>query len=586
MRTQQVFTAFAAMILATVLGSEAAAQRKPAIKSKPATAKPATAKPATASKGPTPAPAAATGQALDLKYIHAAPVLAVVVHPQEILALPQVRALPIEVAQAAAKEQFGIDLTKLREVILLVSMNAGQQPRPALIARFSEPVDRAEVTKKVNQALSQAGPQAPVAFIPERTTVLVASREDFGEMLGAKGDAASPLLDRLRKFDAGDAAGAVVAIEPIRDQLLAMRAMLPPLPPPLREAAALPEIVDAVELHLKLGEKTQSALSFECRDEAGAAQVDRLIDQAIAFADGMLDQQLAEMQARNASPTEQASIQYGKRMLQETVKLIERDRQGNRLALRGSGEAVLAPATTGILAGLLLPAVQASREAARRSQSTNNLKQIGIAMHNFHDVYKRFPASTYDKDGKPLLSWRVHILPFVGAQNLYQQFHLDEPWDSEHNKPLVAQMPAAFRNPNFADPEKTVYLACTGEHAVFADGKADKGHAARETAATTIGGKEAAWARSVWFADITDGTSNTIMVVEANPERGVIWSKPDDLHIDANKPLAGLGGLRPGGFYALLCDGSVRFISSMINVEMLRRLFNPRDGMQIQAGGF
>lgn len=582
MRSQQVFTALAALLLAAAFGAEAVAQRKPAIKSKPATTKPTAAKPATEAQGPTPAPA----QALDLKHIHAAPMLAVIVHPQEILALPQVRALPVEVAQAAAREQFGVDLTKLREVILLVSMKAGEQPRPALIARFSEPVDRAEVTKKLNQALSQAGPQAPLAFIPELTTVLVASREDFGEMLDAKGDAASPLLDRLRKFDASAAAGAVIAIEPIRNQLLATRALLPPLPPQLQEATALPEIVDALELQLKLGEKAESALAFECRDEAGAARIDRLIDQLVAFADGMLDQQLAELQARNASPTEQASIRYAKRMLLETVKSIERDRQGNRLALRGSGEAGLAPATTAILAGLLLPAVQAAREAARRSQSTNNLKQIAIAMHNFHDVFNRLPASTYDKDGKPLLSWRVHILPFVEAQALYQQFHLDEPWDSEHNKPLIAQMPAAFRNPNFADPEKTVYLACTGEHALFADGKADKGHAAGETAATTIGGKEAAWARLVRFADITDGTSNTIMVVEANPERAVIWSKPDDLHIDANKPLAGLGGLRPGGFNALLCDGSVRFVSSMVNVEMLKRLFNPRDGMAIQAGGF
>lgn len=243
-------------------------------------------------------------------------------------------------------------------------------------------------------------------------------------------------------------------------------------------------------------------------------------------------------------------------------------------------------ATSGIGIALLLPAVQAAREAARRTQSMNNLKQIGVAMQNFHDVFKRFPASTYDKDGKPLLSWRVHILPFVEAQALYQQFHLDEPWDSEHNKPLVAQMPAVFRNPNFDNPEKTVYLACTGEHALFADGKADKGHAAGETAATIVGGKETAWARSVGLADIADGTSNTIMVVEANPDQAVIWTKPDDLHIDADKPMAGLGSLRPGGFNALLCDGSVRFVSSMINLEMLKRLFNPRDGMPIQADGF
>ncbi|HEV7224882.1 MAG TPA: DUF1559 domain-containing protein [Pirellulales bacterium] len=581
MRIHPVISVLAALALAIVFSPAAHAQRKPAAKPNPATVKPAP-----AAKRATPAPVAAPAKLLDLKYIDAAPVLAVVVHPQEILALPQVQALPVEVAQAAAIEQFGFDLSKLREVILLVSMDAGEQPRPAFIARFSEPVDRPEVTIKLNQAFARVGPQSPIVATPDPTTVLLAAPEDLKNMFAAKGDAASPLLDRLREFDASATAGAVVAIDPIRNQLLAARAMLPPLPPHLQGVTALPEIVDAVEIQLKLSETVESTLAFECRDEAGAVQVDRLIDQAIAFADAMLDQQLAQMQARNASPTEQASIQYGKRMLRESVDSIKRDRQGKRLALHGSGAAGAAPATSAVLVALLLPAVQAAREAARRSQSVNNLKQIGLALHNFHDVFGRLPASTYDKDGKPLLSWRVHILPFVEGQALYQQFHLDEPWDSEHNKPLIAQMPAVYRNPSFADPEKTIYLACTGEHAVFAEGKEDKGHTAREIAATVIDGKEAGWARSVRFADITDGLSNTIMVVEANPDQAVIWTKPDDLHIDADKPRAGLGGLRPGGFSALFCDGSVHFVSAMVDADTLKLLFDPRDGMPIPPGGF
>jgi hypothetical protein len=76
------------------------------------------------------------------------------------------------------------------------------------------------------------------------------------------------------------------------------------------------------------------------------------------------------------------------------------------------------------------------------------------------------------------------------------------------------------------------------------------------------------------------------MVVEANPDKAVIWSKPDDLQIDADKPMAGLGGLRPGGFSALLCDGSVRFISAMVDAGTLKLLFDPRDGMPIPPGGF
>src|SRR5438132_8532158 len=87
-----------------------------------------------------------------------------------------------------------------------------------------------------------------------------------------------------------------------------------------------------------------------------------------------------------------------------------------------------------ILIGLLLPAVQKVREAAGRAQSQNNLKQIALAVHNYHDVYGHFPQDITDKNGKPILSWRVAILPFIEQDNVYKMFKLDEPWDSENNK--------------------------------------------------------------------------------------------------------------------------------------------------------
>ena len=87
------------------------------------------------------------------------------------------------------------------------------------------------------------------------------------------------------------------------------------------------------------------------------------------------------------------------------------------LRVAQDGEAASQTATIGILVALLLPAVQAARDAARRAQSSNNLKQIVLAMHNYHDVYKKFPPrANFGDDGKPLLSWRVHILPFVEQQ--------------------------------------------------------------------------------------------------------------------------------------------------------------------------
>jgi len=208
---------------------------------------------------------------------------------------------------------------------------------------------------------------------------------------------------------------------------------------------------------------------------------------------------------------------------------------------------------------LLLPAVRSSREAARRAASMNNMKQIGLALHNYHDTFGSFPPGyTTDAEGKPLLSWRVHILPFVEQTPLYDQFRLDEPWDSEHNKRLIPLMPPVYRAPSSkADPTKTNYLGVADERGIFP-------------------GKE-----KIGLRDIVDGSSNTIMVVEVNDESAAIWTKPDDFVPDPDDPTRGLLGLRPGGFNAGMADGSVRFISETIDREILHRLFLRNDGQPV-----
>jgi hypothetical protein len=187
-----------------------------------------------------------------------------------------------------------------------------------------------------------------------------------------------------------------------------------------------------------------------------------------------------------------------------------------------------------------------------------------LALHNHHDTFRTLPpqAST-DKDGKPLLSWRVMILPFIEQQALYQQFHLDEPWDSEHNKALIEKMPQVYKSPASAAGEgKTVYLGVSGEKGTFP---------ASKKASVGPGG-------GLSFAAFTDGLSNTAAVVEAGDESAVIWTKPDDLVPDEKDPLKGLLGQYPGGFQVGICDGSVRFISEAVNPKMLFFLFQRNDG--------
>ncbi len=203
--------------------------------------------------------------------------------------------------------------------------------------------------------------------------------------------------------------------------------------------------------------------------------------------------------------------------------------------------------------------------AAGRAQSSNNLRQIGIAMQSYASTYNSFPgAYSKSKDGKPLLSWRVLILPYVEQVSLYNEFHLDEPWDSEHNKKLIERMPSIFAAPGSkaAKEFKTNYLVPRGDETIFPDGK------------------------QLRFADITDGMSNTIMVVEAADDQAVIWTKPDDLKVDLKQPAKGLVGLRQGGFLVGFADGSVRFIKDKIKSETLKALFTRAGGEPIDTSEF
>ncbi len=199
------------------------------------------------------------------------------------------------------------------------------------------------------------------------------------------------------------------------------------------------------------------------------------------------------------------------------------------------------------------------RQAAARMQSANNLKQLGLAMHNYLSAYGSFPpAAIYNKNGKPLLSWRVLILPFVEQEQLYKEFKLDEPWDSEHNKKLLAKMPRVFASPTApqdAAAFRTHYLGFMGKGAFFEG------------------------TRGIPIASITDGTSNTIMLIEGAPS--VPWTKPEEIPYDDNKPMPKLLGLYPGGFNAVYCDGSVRFLSDKLKEATLRLMITRADGQVI-----
>ena len=207
---------------------------------------------------------------------------------------------------------------------------------------------------------------------------------------------------------------------------------------------------------------------------------------------------------------------------------------------------------------LAVPAASADDPPITRKDllvSSNNLKQIVLGIINMADSNAGIlPGNILDKDGKPLLSWRVAILPYVEEVELYKQFKLDEPWDSDNNKKLVEKMPKLYSPVRVkAKAGETFYQVFSGEGALF--GPKNKPR---------------------YPANIADGTSNTGMVFEAGEP--VIWSKPADLPFDAKKALPKLGGLFDGESHVAMCDGSVRFLRKDPDEKQLKALVTPNGG--------
>ncbi len=187
----------------------------------------------------------------------------------------------------------------------------------------------------------------------------------------------------------------------------------------------------------------------------------------------------------------------------------------------------------------LAPVISQVEFAAQKTNMANRIRKLILACHNFHDANKSLPASSLnDDEGRPLLSWRVSILPFIGQSKLYEQFKLDEPWDSEHNIKLVSQMPGDFvSDPSLIQQGKTTFLMVVGDQAI-----------GRSTEPYSL-------------ENVKDGTSRTIMFVKAAPESAVEWTKPADWEFDPENPLRGLAVTGQTQLLTAFADGSSHYIS-------------------------
>ena len=213
---------------------------------------------------------------------------------------------------------------------------------------------------------------------------------------------------------------------------------------------------------------------------------------------------------------------------------------------------------------MMMPSLGPHPEGTRRTLCRNNLKQIGLALHSYHDVYGTFPpAYISDEHGRPLHSWRVLILPYVDQQELYDQYKFDEPWDGPHNISLLEKMPPLYRCPSHEDAEAamTDYAAVVGDACVM-----------RGTITVTV-------------REITDGMTNTIVIGEAAGAR-IRWTEPRDVSFGAFTRLGDVQSFNSehgsvSGAFALHADGWVQFLSEDVPAETLKSMFTRAGGEEV-----
>jgi hypothetical protein len=468
-----------------------------------------------------------------------------------------------EAREAASKAQAQVDqLTKLgaRRVLILSRTSDLRKLGQTWLVEVSEEGDPAGVRALLSAASDTLKPPpgatevAAQSFVPSRWAI------DGNVVVGGKNEGVARLeAGEALRTDAAAAIDALLAADGgfvafgDADSRRVIREMFPKLPDPFSkiDGKLLADGVSWAGVTVKLPPTPTISVTVEATSPEIAGQLQEAANSGLTMLKGI---------AMAAS----VSGDGGATAALSALALLKPEVSETRLSITIGDD----PQELVALRTALAPAVSSSREAAWRSQRMNNFKQIALAMLMYHDAKGSYPpAASRDSDGKPLLSWRVMILPFLDQGELYKQFHLDEPWDSEHNRTLVAKMPAVYADPaapDLAAAGRTTYLVPVGAEMLF--------HGAEGTK----------------IRDITDGTSQTILAVEVPAEAAVEWTKPADWEVDLSDPLKGVrrkaNEARGDVFVAAWCDGSVRSVSGDVDAAVFKALLTIAGEEVIPAG--
>jgi prepilin-type processing-associated H-X9-DG protein len=519
-------------------------------------------KPTESDPGPAPDPAPAPPAAVSSDYVLFAHLRAKDVRDSALFA---------EVKQAVAKadgsaewdkveeeagKEIGVKPTDIDSVTVFVTeVPARGEPKAVLIVAANTPINKAAAgrlgkAKPDARGFYKVGGGGLLHFPDDKTLVMV--HPDLAQQYldgYAKDRSGWPMTADLTRAASGHTLYATVNVQklPLHDL-------------PKREVKEFGPLLKAQTVTLTAnlkGKEVRVAGRASFPDAATAGQAKDKAQEFIGMATAQVEKVM----------TGKGAGELG--ALQPAVKEAHRALKAAKVDVSGSDLTVAAGYKADFdIGAVVADAVKRIREASVRMTASNSLRQIGLGLHNYSSAHGVMPVHGVGPKGaplknakeKPLLSWRVALLPFIEQGNLYRQFKHDEPWDSEHNKKLIPQMPKVYAPAKPGKPGYTHLQMVIGPSAM------------QPTAAR-------------FPNSFPDGTSNTIAVVEA--AEPVVWTKPDDVMLPGKELPKDLkkrfGGLHPGGFNVLLWDGSVRFIRDSVSDRTLGIALNPSDGMVLPS---
>jgi len=361
-----------------------------------------------------------------------------------------------------------------------------------------------------------------------RTFCLVDPQSPEAQRISGKGTSSelAKLLDR----HVGDPVRIAFRTKPILP-------LLENVPPQVALLSPLWRDVSTGSLALNMGETLKMMVLLDCTDP-------KVVSDSINAAMTLSKNAIQLISENPGSEEHSPSL---KKSLHELVESVQVSSKNNQVTVNVSASRAK------MLTAFAAPAVTAALVASDRTKSMNNLKQILLALHNYHDAHGHFPPSVIVENGIKR-SWRVEILPYLEQAALYNAYHKDEAWDGPNNKVLSNTIVPIYANPRLKQlTNKTGIRAIGGPNGMLSSNQG----------------------KGIKLEEILDGASSTIAVVEV--DKLVSWAEPDEFEATPTDLIRhGLG--EPGIFLAGFGDGAVRVISDSVDVQVLSALLTRAGG--------